>query len=98
MKIKDSDQIIIDEVHGLKSHDKSMPNPVIVRFLKRSDRNKVWEARRHTPKPYIVNEALPDDYTKARGRLIPVMKAAKSGGLKSTLIIVMFVDCHQVYY
>ena len=51
MKIKDTDQIIIDEVHRLKSHDKSKPNPVIVRFLKRSERNEVWEARRLTRKP-----------------------------------------------
>jgi ribA/ribD-fused uncharacterized protein len=87
MKIKDSDQIIIDEAHRLRNSDKSKLNPVIVRFLKRSDRNKVWEARRHTPTPYIINEDLPDDYKKARGRLIPVMKAAKAAGLKSTLIM-----------
>jgi len=30
MKIKDSDQIIIDEIHRLKYHDKSKPNPVNV--------------------------------------------------------------------
>ena len=83
VKIKDSDQIIIDEVH----RHKSKPNPVIVRFLNWSDRNKVWEARHHTPKPYIVNEDLPDDYKRARGRLIPVIKAAKAAGLKPTLIM-----------
>ncbi|KAK2146076.1 hypothetical protein LSH36_633g01002 [Paralvinella palmiformis] len=64
-----------------------MPNPIIVRFLNRSERNKVWEARRLTPKPHTVNEDLPDDYKKACGRLIPVMKAAKAAGLKSTLIM-----------
>ena len=49
MKINDSGQITIDEVHRLKYIDKSKPNHVIVRFLKRTDRNKVWKTRHPLP-------------------------------------------------
>ena len=85
MKIKDSEKIIIDEVHRINS--KAKTRPIIMRFLKKSDRNKVWEARRNTPKPYILNEDLPDAYKKSRGQLMPVMRAAQAAGLKSTMVM-----------
>ncbi len=87
MNIKDSSKIIIDVIHRNKAYDKSKPRSVTIRFLKRSDRNKVWEARRRTPAPLILNEDLPEAYKKTRGYLMPVLKAAQAAGLKSTLVM-----------
>jgi ribA/ribD-fused uncharacterized protein len=85
MKIQESEKIIIDEVYRI--HSKTKTRPIIIRFLKKSDRNKVWEARRYTPKPFVLNEDLPDAYKRSRGHLMPVMRAAQAAGLKATMVM-----------
>ena len=46
--------------------------PVIVRFPKKSDRDRVWACRRKLKgTQFIVHEDLPDDYITARKHLMP---------------------------
>jgi len=88
MAVQDADTIDIDDIHRLGATQKGNPRPKIVRFLRRYQRQDVWDARRHLKgTPYSMNEDLPDVYKRARSILVPVMKAARTAGSKATLVL-----------
>ena len=79
--------IIIDAIHR-KPGPKERPRAVIVRFLQRTDRQRVWDARRNLKgTPYSLNEDLPEQYNRSRSILVPIMKSARTAGYKATLVL-----------
>ncbi len=78
--------ILIDDIHR-NQWSKETPKPITIRFIKRTDRHKIWGARRQLKQTtYSMSEDLPEVYKKARGILVPVMKAAREAGYKTTLV------------
>ena len=87
MGIRDAMNIDIDDIHRIGPKNDSRPRPIIVRFLRRADRLKVWEARTKLKGTQIIlDEDFPNDYKEARNALRPAVKAAKDSGHKATLI------------
>ncbi len=77
---------MIDDIHR-NMWSKENPKPITVRFVKRTDRHRVWGARKYLKNTnFIMSEDLPQIYQKARSALVPVMKAARAAGYKTTLV------------
>ena len=86
MGVSNPDGILIYDIHWDTISE--INRPIIVRFVLRTHRHAAWAARRNLRGTgYLINEYLPDEYKKARGVLLPVLKAAKTAGLKATLAL-----------
>ena len=83
MGIDNPQTMAIKGLHRVGPPSSSRVRPIIVRFLHRLDRKIVWDARSKLKGSKIVlAEDFPDDYKNARSTLMPVVKAARSSGLK----------------
>ena len=87
MGVPGTDKMIFQAVHRLGKPNKSRPRPVIIRFDYLPDRQAVWDARRNLKGTnYSLDEDLPEDYKRDRGLLMPVMKAARAGNHKASMV------------
>ena len=89
MGIPNPNNITFDDIHrlGAAKATKGRSRPIIVRFLYRCDRQIVWESRRKLKGTNIsMNEDFPEAYKADRGLLLPIVKAARKSGLKSSLV------------
>jgi ribA/ribD-fused uncharacterized protein len=87
MGIQDPQNMVIEATHRMGIVSKSRPRPIIIQFLHKSDRQKVWEARRKLKGTNIsLNEDFPEAYNISRSQLLPVVKAAKAAGMNATLV------------
>jgi ribA/ribD-fused uncharacterized protein len=88
MKVSDVQSIHIDDIHRLgPKPSTTRSRPIIVRLLARSDRHKIWEARRNLKGTKIIlSEDFPEEYVCDRNILRPVVRAARANGLKATLV------------
>ena len=88
MGIDNPQTMAIEGLHRVGPPSSSRVRPIIVRFLHRLDRKIVWDARSKLKGSKIVlAEDFPDDYKNARSSLMPVVKAARSSGLKASLVM-----------
>ena len=87
MGVHGTDKMIFQAVHRLGKPNKSRPRPVIIRFDYLPDRQAVWDARRNLKGTnYSLDEDLPEVYKRDRGLLMPVMKAARAGNHKASMV------------
>lgn len=78
LKIDDARNIILQRVHRNPYGRKGEPRPIICRFAMFSDRQRVWDAKKHlkgTKK--FLREDLPSDYVTRRNKLFPIMMKAR---------------------
>ena len=88
MRIHEPQQIVIEISHRMRIVNKSRPRPIMIQFLLKSDRQRVWEARRNLKGTNIsLNEDFPEAYNVSRSQLLPVVQAAKAARMKATLVI-----------
>ena len=83
----DATAIPFDAIHRTGISFNSQPRTIHARFTNRTDRDKVWAARRALNKsPYVISEDLPKAYQKARLTLKPVMAAAWANEKKAVFV------------
>ena len=93
MGIPNPNNTVLDDIHilGAAKATKGRSRPIIVRFLPRSDRQIVWESRRKLQGTKLsLNEDHPEAYKSVRDLWLPVVKAARNVGLKSSFVAKLF--------
>ena len=86
LEITDGAQIEFQRCHRL-GVKKNGPRDVIVRFLRFSDREKVWAQRfKLNGKNLVIKEDFPPEVEQARSRLYPICKAARANNVKASLV------------
>ena len=80
MQIPNADNILIDNIHRLPGRPRGT-KPVIVRFVRYMDRDRVWAAKKKLYQTDIfIREHLQADVAARQRELMPVFKALKSNG------------------
>jgi ribA/ribD-fused uncharacterized protein len=88
LKIDDTLEISIDKCHRLfkPTGNSTKPPPIICRFTKHADRDKVWSCRFELKNTKIVmKEDFPQEVINKRKQLLPIMMQAKSLKMKAHL-------------
>ena len=66
---------------------KEQSRPLFVQFATEKDRDEVWRNRRELKgKHIIMKEDLPEEYEKRAAKMIPVMQAARTQGMKANIV------------
>ena len=87
MRVTNSDNILIDNIHRLQETKPNGLKPVIVRFVRFTDRMSVWSQRTKLRGTNIyVREHLPPSIAYKQRSLMPVFKAMKSAGERVSLV------------
>ena len=87
MRVVNSDNILIDNIHRLQETKPNGLKPVIVRFVRFTDRMAVWSQRTKLKCTNIyVREHLPPAIAYKQRSLMPVFKAMKSSGERVSLV------------
>jgi len=87
MGIADANHILIDDAHRLGRPNPTKPRPIIFRLVLRTDRYRIWDARRKLKgSGIIIGEDLPEEHKRARGLLMPIFSLAKANGAKTIFV------------
>lgn len=72
---------------GPKLRNANSGREIIVRFLRYSDREKIWSRRSKLKgTPIVLKEDFPPEIDQRRARLYPICKAARNSGLQASLV------------
>ena len=84
LKISDAKQMEFQRIHRLGSKRPTAPRPIIVRFLRFPDRERVLKSAYQLKGTiYRIMEDFPKEIIEARRKLIPLLKQAKSDGKRA---------------
>jgi hypothetical protein len=86
MKIQNARNLKFEKLYRIGPVTSRKPRPIMIQFAFNSDRNAVWQAKKHLRGSTVfLKEDVSKETARYRSKLVPILKAARAANKKCTI-------------